>query len=156
MFPGRQYYKNIVDYFGGVRVNIQNRMYYKDDADGLIIDLEPGIQTLNGTESIKYLRFRKDLKADIGRMERQQKFMFTLASMILEKLEAKNIFGVYARLSKNVNTNLPPDRAAYLYKAFKNYDMHNSSKVILPGEPVYEDRIAYWKPDSRKIKEIFR
>ncbi|OGF46943.1 MAG: hypothetical protein A2231_10350 [Candidatus Firestonebacteria bacterium RIFOXYA2_FULL_40_8] len=148
--------KNIVDYFGGVRVNIENKMYYVDNADGLLIDFKPGPQTLNGSDAVKFLRFRKDIKADVGRMERQQKFMFTLASTIMEKLEAKNILGIYSAVSKSLNTNFPPDRAAYLYKVFKDYDLHNSSKVILPGEGVYEGKIAYWKPDSRKIKEIFK
>ena len=147
--------KDIVDYFGGVRVNILNKMYYKDNAGGLLIDFKPGPQTLNGEAAVKYLRFRKDIKADVGRMERQQKFMFTLASTIMEKLEAKNILGVYKAVTKSLNTNFPPDRAAYLYSVFKDYDLHNSSKVILPGDPVYEGKIAYWKPDSKKIKEIF-
>jgi LCP family protein required for cell wall assembly len=148
--------KKIVDYFGGVRVNILNRMHYEDNADGLLIDFRSGIQTLNGADSVKYLRFRKDIKADIGRMERQQKFMYTLATTIMEKLEAKNILSVYSAVAKSLNTNFPPDRAVYLYKVFKDYDLYNSSKVILPGDPVYEGRIAYWKPDSKKIKEIFR
>ncbi|OGF45175.1 MAG: hypothetical protein A2452_12585 [Candidatus Firestonebacteria bacterium RIFOXYC2_FULL_39_67] len=148
--------KNIVDYFGGVRVNIESKMYYVDNADGLLIYFKPGSQTLNGADAVKFLRFRKDNKADVGRMERQQKFMFTLASTIMEKLEARNILGVFSAVSKSLNTNFPPDRAAYLYKVFKDYDLHSSSKVILPGDPVYESKIAYWKPDSKKIKEIFR
>ncbi|MFH1074633.1 MAG: LCP family protein [Candidatus Firestonebacteria bacterium] len=148
--------KNIVNYFGGVRVNIADRMYYKDNADGLLIDFQPGPQSLNGSDSVKYLRFRKDIKADIGRMERQQKFMFILASTIMKKLKIGNITGVYSAVSKSLNTNFPLDRAVYLYTVFKGYDLHTSSKMILPGDPVYEGRIAYWKPDSKKIKEIFR
>lgn len=146
----------IVDYFGGVRVNIEQKMYYKDKADGLLIDLKAGSQVLNGKDAVKYLRFRKDGNADLGRMERQQKFMFNLASIITEKLNARNVLSLYSRISKSINTNFPPDRAVYLYEVFKDYDLHESSRLILPGEAVYEDRQAYWKVNSKKTREIFK
>ena len=148
--------KNIVDYFGGVKVNIEHKMYYKDKADGLLIDFNPGVQTLCGADAVRYLRFRKDIKADIGRMERQQKFMYIVASMIMSKINAKNVLNIYSTVSKNINTNFQPDRAAYLYRVFKNFELSKSTKVILPGEPVYEGNIAFWKPNSMKIKLIFK
>ena len=148
--------KEVVDYFGGLKVNIEQKMYYKDNAGGLLIDFEAGPRTLNGADAVKYLRFRKDGRADIGRMERQQKFMFTLAGIVMKRLNTQNIINTYSRISKSINTNFPPDRAAYLFKVFKNYDLHDSSKLILPGEPVFEDNQAYWKADSEKIKGILK
>lgn len=147
--------KEIVDFFGGVRVNIEQKMYYKDEAGGLLIDFDPGVRLLNGSDAVKYLRFRKDGNADVGRMDRQQKFMFKLAAIIMEKLNAGNILSLYARVSKSMNTNVPPDRAAYLYRVFRSYDLHDSSRFILPGVPFYEDKQAYWKVDSVKTKELF-
>ncbi|MCX5777222.1 MAG: LCP family protein [Candidatus Firestonebacteria bacterium] len=148
--------KNVVDYFGGVRLDIPLRMYYKDEADGLLIDFQAGPQTLDGAAAVKYLRFRKDLKADVGRMERQQKFMFILAAMIMKKLKTKDVINVYSSVATCLNTNFPPDKAVYLVSVFNENDLYGSSKIILPGEAVYEGRQAYWKPDSTKIAELFK
>ena len=52
-------------------------MYYEDpwdDDGGLVIDLEPGLQRLDGEEAIQYIRYR-DKEGDIGRARRQQKFL---------------------------------------------------------------------------------
>jgi LCP family protein required for cell wall assembly len=148
--------KNVVDYFGGMRLDIPLRMYYKDEADGLLIDFQAGPQTLDGAAAVKYLRFRKDLKADVGRMERQQKFMFILAAMIMKKLKTKDVIKMYSSVAACLNTNFPPDKAVYLVSVFNENDLYGSSKVILPGEAVYEGRQAYWKPDSTKIAELFK
>ena len=60
-----------------------------------------------------------------------------------------------ARLLGVISRHVPPDRAAYLYRVFRSYDLHDSSRFILPGVPFYEDKQAYWKVDSVKTKELF-
>ena len=50
-------------------------MYYEDpwdDDGGLVIDLYPGKQHMDGKTAIQYVRYR-DGEGDIGRITRQQK-----------------------------------------------------------------------------------
>ena len=72
-----QAFEKIIDAVGGVDIDVEKRMYYEDpwdDNGGLVIDLQPGLQHLNGKTAIQYVRYR-DGEGDIGRINRQQKFM---------------------------------------------------------------------------------
>lgn len=70
--------RSIVDAMGGVPIDVQMDMKYKDpyDKPPLVIDIKKGFQTLNGDQSVQYLRFRKGYSdADIGRIGAQQAFV---------------------------------------------------------------------------------
>ena len=70
-------FERIIDAIGGVDLNVEKRMYYEDpwdDIGGLVIDLYPGEQHLDGDRAIQYVRYR-DGEGDIGRVGRQQKFV---------------------------------------------------------------------------------
>lgn len=51
--------RNIVDYFGGVYINVPILMNYQDPLQNLDIYIEPGPQTLNGRQAEGFLRFRQ-------------------------------------------------------------------------------------------------
>jgi polyisoprenyl-teichoic acid--peptidoglycan teichoic acid transferase len=147
--------KEIVDLFNGVNVTIDKKMHYTDKADHLYIDFEPGSQILNGDAAVKYLRFRADKKADIGRIDRQQKFMFSFFEKAKKGLTAAKIPSIYPVVTKYVNTDVPVDKAVFLYKTFKDTDVHEVKRTTLPGEAVKIKGISYWKPDYTKMEEEF-
>ena len=64
--------RSLGDMLGGLEINVPKRMEYVDNSQGLNIDLQPGLQTLKGTNLEGFLRFRHDEAGDIGRLERQQ------------------------------------------------------------------------------------
>jgi LCP family protein required for cell wall assembly len=67
---------NIVDVMGGVTIDVPMDMNYTDESQDLYINLKQGVQTLNGDESVQFLRFRKGYPTgDIGRVEAQQNFI---------------------------------------------------------------------------------
>ncbi|NLY21274.1 MAG: LCP family protein [Tissierellia bacterium] len=82
--------KAIVNAIGGVEIEVTEPMHY-DNYLELQIDFEPGVYKMNGDRAIEYLRFRENIKADIGRTERQQYF---LTELIKQTLTAKNIFAL--------------------------------------------------------------
>lgn len=68
----------IVDEIGGVPMYIEKDMNYEDpyDKPPLSIHLKAGQQTLNGDDSVKFLRFRKGyLEGDLGRVKAQQEWV---------------------------------------------------------------------------------
>ena len=70
-------FEKMIDAVGGVDIDVEKRMYYEDPWDedgGLVIDLYPGEQHLDGKQAMEYVRFR-DEEGDIGRIARQQKFL---------------------------------------------------------------------------------
>ena len=78
-------FAGIIDAIGGVDLNVEKRMYYEDpwdDNGGLVIDLYPGEQHLDGDRAIQYVRYR-DGEGDIGRVGRQQKFVKAVLAQVI-------------------------------------------------------------------------
>jgi LCP family protein required for cell wall assembly len=67
-------FEEAVDAMGGVTIEVEKPMHYHDNWGDLHIDLEPGIQHLNGKQALGYVRFRHT-DSDFHRIERQQKFL---------------------------------------------------------------------------------
>lgn len=72
----------IVDAIGGVTVDVEKRMDYTDASQELYIDLQPGLQRLNGEQAMGYVRFRMDAEGDYGRIRRQDQFIRALAQEV--------------------------------------------------------------------------
>ncbi len=69
-----QGFEKAIDAIGGVELDVEKRMDYKDD--GVYdIHLQAGRQILNGRQALGYARFRHDIKGDYARVERQRKLL---------------------------------------------------------------------------------
>lgn len=92
-------FKKLVEMAGGVYVNVDGalmrhrkggKMYrgpihYEDSWAHWKVDLKPGAQWLNGEQAHGYVRFRKDIEGDPGRIRRQQAVMKALARRLMDK-----------------------------------------------------------------------
>ena len=86
-------FMEIIDALGGVEFDVPFRMKYDDPVQGLHIDLQPGLQVLDGKKAHDFVRFRKGnpgypgyAMGDLGRVEAQQAFIKALVS---QKVNAK-------------------------------------------------------------------
>ena len=78
----------IVDLLGGVEVDVPFHMKYDDitSQPPLDIDIEAGLQILNGKQSLDFIRYRKGnnrmgyIDGDLGRIKAQQDFIKAFAS----------------------------------------------------------------------------
>jgi LCP family protein required for cell wall assembly len=52
-------FREIVDFFGGVEIDVPMYMHYEDPLQNLYIHLEPGRQLLNGEQAEGFVRFRQ-------------------------------------------------------------------------------------------------
>ena len=80
-------FKSLVDAVDGVTLEVPARMYYVDQAGGLTIDLQPGLQRLNGEQAAGFVRYRQLLRGDIDRIDNIK----TLAYALLGRLQALNV-----------------------------------------------------------------
>ncbi len=67
-------FEEAIDALGGVTIEVEKRMRYHDNWGDLHVDLQPGVQHLNGKQALGYVRYRHS-DSDFHRIERQQKFM---------------------------------------------------------------------------------
>ncbi len=75
---------SLIDALGGIEFEVEKRMYYIDTADDpqYNIDLQPGLQQLDGSTALQYVRFRKDALSDFTRTERQRNFLSAVVDKV--------------------------------------------------------------------------
>lgn len=77
-------FKSMIDLVGGVDVDVERDMKYRDRAGGLDINLKKGPQTLDGENAMGYVRYRKG-DSDFKRQERQKHLMLALKDKLVAK-----------------------------------------------------------------------
>ncbi|NLY45309.1 MAG: LCP family protein [Tissierella sp.] len=127
--------KSIVDAIGGVEIEVPQRMRYSDPtADPpLNINLQPGLQTLDGNQAHDFLRFRSYREGDLGRISAQQYFM---KELIKQTLQLKNIVklpGLVETYFDYVETNIPMGMVLKGIGAAKNMDTENMTTTTIEG-----------------------
>lgn len=145
-----QGFKNIIDILGGITLDVERRMY-KPTED---IDLKPGLQNLNGHDALAYVRFRDDGRGDIGRVERQEKFIKALGDHAVSISTVWKIPKLLKEVKDNVTTDLGATEMLYLATKYANIDGNNIKTHMLPGEPTYTDGISYYIADSLELEKL--
>ena len=148
--------REIVDAIGGVEIDVPRRMKYTDLAakPPLVIDIQPGLQILDGEKALQFLRFRSYPEGDLGRVEAQQYF---IREFIKQALQPKNITKL-PRIIKTyfdyVDTNIPTTAALKAIPSLNSISMDNVKIARLEGEtPTINDQ-SYFIPYEEKTKQL--
>jgi LCP family protein required for cell wall assembly len=140
---------NIVDILGGIELEVEKKMrYYGID---VTIDLEPGLQHLDGNKALQYVRFRSDEEGDFGRVRRQQE---CLKALLQEIITFKNILQIprlLPEIASNIKTDLELEQALELANKLKKVDIEQINTFTLPGVPRNIDGISYVVPNEEEI-----
>lgn len=150
-------FKGIVDILGGVTIDVEKRMYYRDrrDTPPLLIDLQPGVQRLNADEAMGYVRYRGDALADIARTQRQQKFLMALANEMMKPKTILKLPKLVPELRKNVDTNLSLRNMVKWAGMARKLDKLEMVSGTLPGMFWDSRGVSYWYVDPAKAKVAF-
>lgn len=146
----------MVDALGGVEIDVEKRMYYRDRRGGLLINLKKGRQLLDGDKAMQYVRFRHDAMGDITRIQRQQKFIKALAKKTLSPANLPKLPQIVDAVVENVETDMNPKDILYLAKFASQVDFSQVEMATLPGGPQSIDGISYWIPDGQQVAEVVR
>jgi len=145
----------IVDEIGGINMDVDRNMLYRDEAGDLYIDLKKGNQELNGSQVVQYLRFRHDNEGDIGRIHRQQKFMQAVAKKVTETGRLIQLPSIIRRVSTMVQTDLSTREMINLAVQFgDSLSKGNVDKATVPGEVGLIAGVSYWKPDMTRLDKL--
>ncbi|NEZ58938.1 LytR family transcriptional regulator [Leptolyngbyaceae cyanobacterium CCMR0082] len=151
-------FREIVDLIGGVEVFVPKRMQYEDKTQGLVIDLEPGWQTLNGDEAEQFARFRQDNLGDIGRVQRQQILLKALRDRMINPKVITQLPQIVRILQSHIDTNLSTEEILALAGFGLQLDRENLNMVMLPGRfsSPTEYRASYWIADTNNTNEVMQ
>ncbi len=152
-------FRKIVDTIGGVEVDVPSRMYYRDRAQGLFIDLQPGLQLLDGSKAEQLVRFRQYLNGDVDRIQVQQLFLKAFAAKIMSPQTITKVPQFIPILFSYIKTDVSLSQIAAYYPFLQSFNMNYLSFNTLPGEGRYEGGISYFFPDRQAmgtlIEEVF-
>lgn len=164
----------LVDVIGGVEFEVpyvEGGMVYDDTSQDLHINLQPGLQMLDGDKAEQLLRFRKNNNNhtypkeyggdDYGRMRTQREFMIETAK---QTLKAKNILKikdiidiVYEYVETNLSIATIKDYVPYAV----NIDINSIQSVVLPGGSYGPPTYPLWffiadeKETAQTIEELY-
>ena len=144
-------FSEIIDALDGITINVEERMYKPLEG----INLRPGLQKLNGDDALSYVRWRDDGRGDIGRIERQQKFLQALADQAMRFSTLWKVPQLLEELEKYVDTDLELKQMIALANKFKDIKDIEIHTYQVPGEP---DDInyggSYWIADEHELTKI--
>jgi anionic cell wall polymer biosynthesis LytR-Cps2A-Psr (LCP) family protein len=110
----------------------------------LNIDLQPGLQTLKGTDLEGFLRFRHDEAGDIGRIERQQLALRALFTKLGRPETLVRLPAVLVMMGKQVQTDMGPMDLGGMVTAIGGTQLQTKQ---LGGRPFDQNGISYWEAD---------
>ena len=146
--------EKIVDNLSGITVNVEKRMYYVDYAGSLDIDLQPGVQKLNGHQAMGYLRFRHT-DNDFARIGRQQNFLRELADEMIKKENLIKSPALFLSMVNCINTNFNSREILGLALALRGAnELGQISMTMIPGSDLMVDGIYYYKPNEADVQRI--
>ena len=146
-------FKKIIDLLGGVDLDVEKDMYYRDDYDGengLVIDLQKGQQHLDAEKAIEYVRYR-DEEGDIGRVKRQQKFLNAVLAKFTSPSTILKIPSIIKEVRNSIQTDMSfADMVEYL-SFLKNGTDYKTTAFMVPGSPQMIDDLSYWIVNYPKL-----
>lgn len=143
-------FTKIVDTLGGVTIDVKQDMNKSEEG----INLQKGVQRLNGHDALSFVRYREYPTADIERIKQQQVFF---SALIDETLQMRNILKISAlvrNLKSAVNTNLGTGYIIELANIFRSIDNSRVKGYTLPGDHQYVKEISYWVPRYDEINAL--
>jgi len=147
---GPKSFARLVDAIGGVEIDVEKNMRYRDTWQDLTINLKKGRQVLNGGQAEGYIRFRHDSMGDIGRVERQQKVLLALFAKLKNPAMVVRAPQLIRAFTENTQTNLTLQELMALGMFTVRLETADIRTETLPGGFTPN----FWEPDWGKIRPL--
>ncbi|QUE87397.1 LCP family protein [Exiguobacterium alkaliphilum] len=141
--------EDLVDAVGGVEVDVLIPISGRAAGN---VELEPGVQTLNGKEALAYARMRKDdPEGDVGRAKRQQQVL----EAIINEATTINSFAKLNRImnavGNNIRTNMTLAEASQLQPYTKS--LRSFNQETLKGDDLTIGGVYYYEIDEADLED---
>lgn len=149
-------FKEVIDVIGGVEVDVPQRMYYTDRSQGLYIDLQPGVQVLDGEHAEMFVRFRKYPTGDVARVYAQQLFMNGVIKEIQQPSTLIRIPKLINIVFDKIDTDLSIKEMLKYATLIEDFSLTNVKFNVLPGIGRYENGVSYFIVDEEARLEMIK
>ena len=143
----------LVDAVGGIDLYVERNMDYDDPEAGLSIHMRQGYRHLDGVGAEHYLRYRSDDLGDLGRTQRQQKFVKAFYAKLLRVDTLPKIPAIADILKQNVTTSAELFDSVHIGNVIRKLNIEPPRTIMLPGDFAREDDTV-WIMDRTATDEI--
>ncbi|MBE3553996.1 MAG: LCP family protein [Thermicanus sp.] len=150
-------FRKVIDELGGIEVNVERRLVYHDPTDGTSIDLQPGLQVLDGQKALDYVRHRHDdrgpkyYSSDFERNEREREVIRLVADKVKSLSGISHIFSILDIVGGHITTDLSKDEIIGLANT---YAPVGSSAIETIEANAYWDGVSYTRFSKEEIDRI--
>lgn len=145
-------FADLIDVLGGIDIYVEEPMVYEDTESGYSINLAQGYQHLDGAMAEQYLRYRSPELGDVGRVQRQQKFIKALYQEILQLKTVPKLPEIADIFQQRMETSAEVFDSAHLANVLRGMSTDLPTSIMLPGSPAENDD-TIWVPDRTLIEE---
>jgi len=147
----------LVDAVGGVYIDVPFRMFYRDPFQNLHIDLQPGLQRLDGENALHFVRFRyhdgrRSAISTYQRNEHQHQFVAAMMDELRTPMTIVRIPQLIRAYTDHISTDLPLRNLLWFGEQFVLGDV----ELITYNYPVTGRRTVRWYdfPNGEEALEI--
>ncbi len=146
----------LIDAVGGITVDVPIDMRYNDPTQNLVIDIDKGVQTLDGYDAMGFMRYRKTYaEGDIGRIKMQHTFISAAVRKLLTPATFVKIPELAEIFSENVETDLSVGNVIWLGKKLLSVNTESDVKThTLPGYAEYYNHLSYYFPNEAEVLSV--
>ncbi|WP_280770596.1 LCP family protein [Salipaludibacillus daqingensis] len=146
-------FMEIVDTIGGVEVDVPMPISDTDNATYGTIEIDEGIQTLNGEEALAYARMRKqDPRGDLGRGDRQKDVIEAIIKQSANFRTITRFGSLMDSLERNLSTNLSFGNMVSMHSYAGELD--NIESLSLEGEDSTIEGVYYYQLYDESVNDI--
>lgn len=124
------------------------------------IQIEEGVQHLNGEEALGYARMRKqDPRGDFGRQDRQREVIQNLLDKLISFSSLTRMNEILEAIQPNLRTNVTINQALSIAGNYASA-LDNVEETTIPGAadylyiPAYNQEVYIWRPNEEGLQEI--
>lgn len=131
-------FRKVVDYFGGVQIDVPYLMKYNDPTQKLEINIKKGIQTLKGKDAEGFVRYRQGTDENgkhksIGDIERKNNQVTFAKAFIKQHLNLKNLgkfITIFNELNEYIDSSVEETKKAGEYGKLAEVLYRNNLSII--------------------------
>ncbi|NLC62603.1 MAG: LCP family protein [Thermoanaerobacterales bacterium] len=148
--------RQIVDALGGIEINVERRMKYDDYAGNVHIDIQPGVQVLDGKNAEDFVRFRQYPEGDLGRVKAQQQFIDAFVKTVMRPSTILKLPKIISVVQGSIETDIEPLEMASYLNLCRQISKDDVKMFTLPGEGKYISGISYFIPYQSSMDDMIQ
>lgn len=149
-------FADIINQIGGLTLDVPYPMHYGGTGNYLDINLNPGVQHLDGQQVLEFARFRSEPMGSIGRSFQQQEVIRAVMHKLLQPSNLPKLPQIALELRKDiVYTNLQDNQLLALALVARHVSLSHVQFATIPGtptvrmDPYMHVKLDYWVDNTK-------